>query len=336
MLRSYSIDRISPSEHAAFQRWIRGESDGFSISNTSKVNESIGQYSFGADVTEFESSKSSDHADDSVGFASGVAGNWEVGAFCTFHVGKFAILSVRICSGGDQAAIEIVQAVVDLARTRQVELLQFILREEDASDEVGAARVMSCLGQAGLRPLTHLWRMNLDLWHSGRNKVRDELVEHRDKDLAQSIEFRSAASNQLIDLASLTEKTYQGTLDCAELDGVRSTQETLVGYRDSSNSQQRDWWIATIGQEDVGCVYLSDIGFDVWELTYMGVVPEFRGRGIGTAILRHAIDECLSKHAQHLTLAVDSRNEPAIEMYQRHGFTVLGNMQAWYWHPRLQ
>ena len=336
MLGNYPIDRISPNEHAAFQQWIRGGNDWFSTTNSSKVSESIGQYSFNGNLVGSEIPQTDEPNEDCVGLVCRDGDIWQAGAFCTFHTGKFAVLSVRIEVGRDQAAIEIIEAMVHLARTRQVELLQFILNEEETDDTATTARVRSCLGQAGLKPLTQLWRMNLDFMIVGLKKSV-ALVELSDKTSNfGEVVFRSAARDELAMLSTLTEKTYRGTLDCSELDGVRSTEETLIGYRDASQSQQRDWWIASIGTDDVGCVFLSEIGFDVWELTYMGVFPEFRGRGVGSALLQHAISECSAKHAQHLTLAVDERNAPAIELYRRHGFTVLGSIQAWYWHPGLQ
>ncbi|MGH7233080.1 MAG: GNAT family N-acetyltransferase [Nitrospiraceae bacterium] len=57
----------------------------------------------------------------------------------------------------------------------------------------------------------------------------------------------------------------------------------------------------------------------------MGVVPPWRGRGVGTALLRHVI-ECASKHYLGISLSVRSTN-PAVRLYERAGFTVVPNTE---------
>jgi GNAT superfamily N-acetyltransferase/predicted nucleotidyltransferase len=54
----------------------------------------------------------------------------------------------------------------------------------------------------------------------------------------------------------------------------------------------------------------------------MAVLPALRGRGVGTALIDELIARCNGSHAA-LTLNVHQRN-PAIRLYQRMGFQVLG------------
>ena len=73
---------------------------------------------------------------------------------------------------------------------------------------------------------------------------------------------------------------------------------------------------------DVGCLLIADWPQnDQWELIYMGVVPEARGRGYGVAVVRQAqwLAGCAGR--QRLVLAVDTANEPAMRVYAAAGFS---------------
>jgi mycothiol synthase len=54
---------------------------------------------------------------------------------------------------------------------------------------------------------------------------------------------------------------------------------------------------------------------------YLGLTPAARGRGLGRAVLRHAL-ELARAHVPRLELAVDLRNMPAVRLYQAAGFTA--------------
>ncbi len=50
------------------------------------------------------------------------------------------------------------------------------------------------------------------------------------------------------------------------------------------------------------------------------VKPEFRNRGVGTALLYEAIDELKKKDVDFIQLTVISKNIPAIKLYKKFGF----------------
>jgi ribosomal protein S18 acetylase RimI-like enzyme len=124
-------------------------------------------------------------------------------------------------------------------------------------------------------------------------------------------------------LARLVEATYQGTLDCPELNGVRRNDDVLAGYRATGVFHPDRWLIATHAGREVGCLLLADHpGANQWELVYVGLVPECRGRGWGMALVRQA--QWLAGRAKvpQLVLAVDARNAPAIACYAQAGFVT--------------
>jgi len=99
------------------------------------------------------------------------------------------------------------------------------------------------------------------------------------------------------------------SLDCPEMQGLLSTDDVLEGYRESAPDSSR-WSLAFVSGKPVGVMILGE-----GELHFVGVVPEERGRGIGTMLVRHACSL-----GTELSLIVDERNEPAIRLYSACGF----------------
>lgn len=56
----------------------------------------------------------------------------------------------------------------------------------------------------------------------------------------------------------------------------------------------------------------------------MGIVPEYRGRGIGARLLSAAIDKARAKDMLRIELSVNTDNEPAIRLYRKLGFVEEG------------
>ena len=59
-----------------------------------------------------------------------------------------------------------------------------------------------------------------------------------------------------------------------------------------------------------------------WELMYMGLVPEVRGRGWGRQITRYAQWLARGAAIERIVVAVDAANSPADAMYRSTGFEM--------------
>jgi len=140
---------------------------------------------------------------------------------------------------------------------------------------------------------------------------------------ASALEFEpySPASHDRV--ARVVEATYEGTLDCPRLNGVRHIEDVLAGYRATGAFSPSRWLLVRHRGKDIGCLLLADHSeHENWELVYMGLVPSARGNGWGTDIARHA--QWLTHQAgrPRLVLAVDRANAPAIRVYSMLGFHV--------------
>jgi ribosomal protein S18 acetylase RimI-like enzyme len=118
--------------------------------------------------------------------------------------------------------------------------------------------------------------------------------------------------------------TYAGSLDMPELDGTRGLDDILAGHRACGLFLPERWQLGRIpGEPAAGAVLLlSEVpGRDAWEVIYLGLTPAARGRGLGRAVLRHAL-ELARAHTPRLELAVDLRNTPAVRLYRAAGFAI--------------
>ncbi len=130
-------------------------------------------------------------------------------------------------------------------------------------------------------------------------------------------------------LAAVVLATYEGSLDCPALDGVRDIEDILAGYRATGTFVPDYWAIVRHHDQDVGCVLLADHPReDSCELVYMGVVAPMRGRGWGRQVVRWAQWQTRRAGRGRLVAAVDAANHPAVDLYAGLGFSAWDRRQC--------
>lgn len=116
-------------------------------------------------------------------------------------------------------------------------------------------------------------------------------------------------------------RSYEGTLDCPELTGVRTIGEIIEGHKAQGAFNPEVWWLALEAGRPVGVLLIAETPeWESWDVSYVGVVPEARRRGLGRTLVRLALAEARRRKAHHLTIAVDARNLPAQKLYEGLGF----------------
>ncbi len=80
---------------------------------------------------------------------------------------------------------------------------------------------------------------------------------------------------------------------------------------------------ALAGEELVGWLHIDATGFGYGELGML-VAREWRGRGVGSALLEAAIAWARGRGLHKLSLTVFAHNEPAIALYRKYGFVEEG------------
>lgn len=116
-------------------------------------------------------------------------------------------------------------------------------------------------------------------------------------------------------------RSYEQTLDCPELSGARSLEEVLESHRAQGIYNPMQWWLALAGEQPVGVLVMCEmVEWQSLDVAYVGIVPEARGRGHGRELVQFALREASAAAVEQLTLCVDERNQPALNLYRSLGF----------------
>ena len=229
--------------------------------------------------------------------------------------GKVAMILTSSCTpetGLSDAVIQALEMLEQKARHAGLAILQSLI----PSDCADRAQVLSKAGYAFLADMRYLVlevprRLPLE---PGRPDIA--VQDYRSVDQAL---FRNALG-----------RTYEGSLDCPGLNGLRTIEEIVLSHRHTGIHDPRLWLIAKVGDDPVGVVLLSHVPLQsAMEIVYVGVVPEARGCSYGSYLVRLAIENAMRTNSEYLMLAVDQRNHYARKIYSSFGFKETDRRRAW-------
>lgn len=192
----------------------------------------------------------------------------------------------------------------------RVRLAQCLVEEDQGWARLACEHAaMTCVGtldymrlpQSGIRALP-------DTGSPERDGFRVRSMTHDARDEAQ--------------LLSVLDRSYEDTLDCPELCGLRSAGEVLESHKSTGVYSPSNWWLLSHGEEALGCCLLTQCpASESVELVYLGLAKPARGKGLGRDLLVHALKALRAgPRTGEVTCAVDRRNTPACSMYRSLGF----------------
>lgn len=82
----------------------------------------------------------------------------------------------------------------------------------------------------------------------------------------------------------------------------------------------------------IGYIIYWHIREDV-QVNNIAVHPDFRGKGIGEALMRHVIEKVRKSGATFMSLEVRPSNAAAVTLYKKLGFEILGSRKNYYTNP---
>lgn len=127
------------------------------------------------------------------------------------------------------------------------------------------------------------------------------------------------------DFAAAIEASYEQTLDCPALNGVRSTEDIIAGHKAAGEFNPYDWFLVRDGNRPAGVMILAKIpATDAMDLVYIGLALQVRKRGWASQLMKMAVAHAADRDCGRLTTAVDTRNTPAMKLYLRLGMQRIG------------
>lgn len=193
-------------------------------------------------------------------------------------------------------------------REKQVELAQALL---EPGDSVARASYLA----AGFTLLAQLSYMQRPIRRTDASLTAD---------VAAGYSIESYQPHQRDELLSLLDATYEDTLDCPGLVGLRETNDILQGHEGVGDASDREWLMLRESGAARGVLMLNPSkAADSVELVYLGLAPEARGKRLGSALLRTGLARLARRPEKLVTLAVDQQNQQALALYERTGFHVV-------------
>lgn len=111
--------------------------------------------------------------------------------------------------------------------------------------------------------------------------------------------------------------SYESTLDCPGLLGLRHIDDILAGHIASGIFTPELWTAVTHQGKPVGVALINlSTQPNTAELVYLGLSPPWRGRGLGKKMLLRGMSMASLRQAGTLMLAVDDRNKSAMRLYE--------------------
>ena len=202
------------------------------------------------------------------------------------------------------ASRPLVQAAVDFLDEQRIDLAQIVVHPDSEID-------LEVFNNCEFHLLANLAYMTLENTHFPSSMPPSELT------------FEPRACFQPIRLEKLLTETYEQSLDCPALNGVRNPADVIDDYAVQGTPNADTWFFVQHGGKDVGCLILtSHAEGEHWELIYMGIVPSARGQRFGWQTLQFALWKAQIQSAKRMVLAVDHSNEHALRPYRKAGFVV--------------
>ncbi|MBT3199219.1 MAG: GNAT family N-acetyltransferase [Phycisphaerales bacterium] len=208
-----------------------------------------------------------------------------------------------------QQLVELVRQISKDSITDGLSLVQALI---DPTDTAQAA----LLKDSGMIMLAELIYMRRDLLKKPPAPTSDR----------NDIAWRDYNQFTETQLGEIIAQTYVDSLDCPALRGVRDMNDIIAGHKSAGVFRPESWWIADCDQPatPAGCILVNDSPVaPSADIIYMGVAREFRGRRLARAMLDRTIELAQRRGKQLVSVAVDTRNEHAIRVYQQSGFVEL-------------
>ncbi len=121
------------------------------------------------------------------------------------------------------------------------------------------------------------------------------------------------------------ERVYIEMIEAPSLEKVASYQSELISKNGpvfyALNQEQVVGWCDIFPQENPRLSHRGSLG--------MGILPEFRGKGIGSELLSRVLDQAKKFGLEKVELNVYTTNTSAVALYKKFGFQQEGLIQRY-------
>lgn len=128
--------------------------------------------------------------------------------------------------------------------------------------------------------------------------------------------------------------TNKDTAQIAELERLCFSSPWSLNAIESELSNPLSLWLVAVdGDEVIGYVGSQTV-MDEADMMNIAVKPVFRRAGVAERLVNVLINSLYSNGVHSLTLEVRASNDPAIALYEKLGFVLVGRRPGYYRNPR--
>jgi len=151
--------------------------------------------------------------------------------------------------------------------------------------------------------------------------------------------FLPWTDSQLQPASELLAQAYAGHVDANITEDYRSVPGAMRFLQQTINRGSRGRFLPEAGlvarqaspPRLRGICLGRMVGASVGHITQLCVAPDWRGFGIGSELLRRALDGFRRAGCDAVSLTVTASNERAVQLYERAGFRTLASFPAFVW-----
>ena len=111
-----------------------------------------------------------------------------------------------------------------------------------------------------------------------------------------------------------------------------STPWSLKSFHDIFSYEGNHYLTAWTGDKIVGFIGLMAVGGE-GDITNVAVLSEYRGQGVGKALVEEMLALAKEKQVKKIMLEVRASNQKAIGLYEKFGFQFLCKRKNYYQNP---
>jgi len=241
-------------------------------------------------------------------------GTLESSVLCVPSAGRTAMIFLSSVRNRDQVQqrATLLQHALSYLQDQDVDLGQSLL---SCDDKLGHDAHVA----GGLEPLTTLLYMERSMTRA-----------YATPPPAAGVELIAWSDCMDDSLGCILDASYEETLDCPGLCGLRRTEDIILGHKSSGCHDPDGWLLAKVDGVFAGAVLVNPSSEnDNIELVYLGLAPPVRGRGLGKHLLETQLARYSGSTFRRVTLAVDTKNLPAIRIYEDLGFRGTAHRNAY-------
>ena len=161
----------------------------------------------------------------------------------------------------------------------------------------------------------------------------------KEKALTPEIEIRRWSEQDYQHSASVITSAYRNHVDSEINDQYRTLSGSLrflnniVRFPGCGTFDPESSFVAVSRRSYtlVGVILCSRVRYDTGHVTQVCVLPEYRGYGLGKALLAASVNNLTQRKFSALSLTVTEANAPAVDLYQRLGFANKRVFDAFVW-----